>query len=181
MSETDKEFAGLISNLLVNAKGFCDYGINHGLITAEDVRLTIAKRQEKAKALVDSGMSQRQAAKALGVGRGTVQRDLDRNGPESGPKRATQKKPKPRHVIDTPSDPIVEPCTDCDTQEEEWQRSLSNMAGDAISLPAFWSRQFSEDWSKFKVTGEMLTLAEDAAATWSKLAIDLKRRKEKGK
>jgi transposase len=36
-------------------------------------------------------MSQRQAAKALGVGKGTIQRDLvDQNGPQSGPERSTK-------------------------------------------------------------------------------------------
>jgi hypothetical protein len=40
------------------------------------VVLTVEARPEKAKELVDSGLSQRQAAKALGVSHTTVQQDL---------------------------------------------------------------------------------------------------------
>jgi len=43
-----------------------------------------------AAKLIEGGMSQRQAAKALGVGKGTIQRDVDRSGPRGGPKRATK-------------------------------------------------------------------------------------------
>jgi transposase len=50
-----------------------------------------AARRETAAKLIEDGMSQRQAAKALGVGKGTIQRDLvDQNGPQSGPERSTK-------------------------------------------------------------------------------------------
>jgi hypothetical protein len=45
-------------------KGFYDYGIKRGLTTPEAFRLTIAGRQQIAKALVNGGMSRRQVAKA---------------------------------------------------------------------------------------------------------------------
>src|SRR4029077_20646307 len=54
-----------------------------GHTTQEKLRLTVAARRETAAKLVEGGMSQRQAAEALGVGKGTIQRDLDRNGPPS--------------------------------------------------------------------------------------------------
>jgi len=74
--KTDKKFTKLVVNHLQNAKGFFDYGIEHGLTTAADVRLTIAKRQETAKALIEGGMSQRQAAKVLGVSQSTIRDDV---------------------------------------------------------------------------------------------------------
>jgi transposase len=61
-----------------------------GHTTQEKLRLTVAARRETAAKLVEGGMSQRQAAEALGVGKGTIQRDLDRNGPQSGPERSTK-------------------------------------------------------------------------------------------
>lgn len=76
-------------------------------------------------------------------------------------------------VVDQPNDPIQEPCTDCETPEEFWQRSLSNLASDAISMRAFWTRQFGE-WKKFKVPSDLVTLAEQAAEAWATLARQLK-------
>jgi site-specific DNA-methyltransferase (adenine-specific) len=72
----DPEFTKLLGNHLMNAKGFYDWGIDRGLTSPEDMRITIAKRKETAKQLVDSGMSRRQAAKALGVAESTVRNDL---------------------------------------------------------------------------------------------------------
>lgn len=76
MSKHDDEFTRLIGNHLMNAKGFFDWGVKRGLTSPEDVRLTVAKRKETAKALVDSGMSRRQVAKALGVDESTVRADV---------------------------------------------------------------------------------------------------------
>ena len=36
-------------------------------------------------------------------------------------------------------DPIQAPCEECANSFEFWERSLGNMAGDAISMEAFWS------------------------------------------
>jgi N6-adenosine-specific RNA methylase IME4/DNA-binding CsgD family transcriptional regulator len=87
---TDKNFNKLLGDHLLNAKGFYDYGIEQKLITAESLRLTIAERQEQVKALVNGGMSQRKAAKALGISQRQVQRDLRRNGSKSEAKRLTK-------------------------------------------------------------------------------------------
>lgn len=92
-------------------------------------------------------------------------------------KLSTRKqKPKPQPAVNTASDPIQEPCEDCKTREEHWQRSLGNLAGDAISMPAFWTRQFG-DWETFAVPSELVTLAKQAAEVWSKLANDLEKRR----
>jgi len=142
--------------------------------------------------------SDRQVAAQLGVSDKTVARArrksegraeiphtkkrTDRTGrkqPATKPKKsqvtkAAAQPPKPKtSVVDTPADPIIERCPDCATPEEEWQRSLTSLASDAISLPAFWSRQFGDDWKHFTVTSELVALAQQAADTWSKLASEL--------
>jgi len=90
VKRTDPEFTKLLGNHILNAKGFYDYGIDRGLTSAEDVRFTITKRQEEAKRLVNGGMSQRKAAKLLGVGKDTVRRDVAHNAPKSGAQCATK-------------------------------------------------------------------------------------------
>jgi N6-adenosine-specific RNA methylase IME4 len=69
---TDSRFTKNMGDLLLVTKHFYEYGIDEGLTTPKDLRLTIEKRQEMARALVDSGMSRRKAAKVLGVSKGTV-------------------------------------------------------------------------------------------------------------
>jgi hypothetical protein len=63
-----------------------------------------------------------------------------------------------------------------DTAQDFWQRSLGNLAGDSISMEAFWKRQFG-DWEKFEVTSDLVTLAEQAAEAWNKVAAKLKKPK----
>jgi hypothetical protein len=45
---------------------------DRGLVEPDKLRLTIEARKEKAKELIDAGLSQRQAAQALGVDETTV-------------------------------------------------------------------------------------------------------------
>ena len=47
-----------------------------------------------------------------------------------------------------------------------------NMAGESVSLPAFWTREF-RGWRKFEATPEMVQLARQAATMWHNLAFDL--------
>jgi N6-adenosine-specific RNA methylase IME4 len=91
MTKQDEDaFTKIAGKLLTNVRDLVDWGIEEGHTTAEQLRLTIAARRETAVKLVEGGMSQRQAAKALGVGLGTVQRDLTQSGSESDPKRVTK-------------------------------------------------------------------------------------------
>jgi transposase len=55
------------------------------------LRLTVAARRETAAKLVEGGMSQRQAAKALGVDEGTVRGDLRKNSADGAEKSRTTK------------------------------------------------------------------------------------------
>jgi hypothetical protein len=58
------------------------------------------------------------------------------------------------------------------TQSDDWQRSLANLAGDAIAMPAYWTREFG-DWKKFKAPSDLVTLAIQAAKAWTELARQL--------
>lgn len=86
----DDQFTKIAGKLLTGVRDLVDWGIDGGHTTAERLRLTVAARRETAAKLIDGGMSQRQAAKTLGVGLGTVQRDLTQSGSEGDPKRVTK-------------------------------------------------------------------------------------------
>jgi phage N-6-adenine-methyltransferase len=90
--EADKEYTKLVGTALLNAKGFIDYGIKHGLTTEAAVRYTVAERQKVAKALVDGGMSRRKAAKVLGVSHKTVNDDVGNKASKSGSKDSTRQR-----------------------------------------------------------------------------------------
>lgn len=86
---SDKEFTQIIINGLENYRSLVDWGIAGGHTTAEQLRLTIEARKEKAKKLIGSGLSQRQAAKVLGVDESTVRADLRKNPAENAEKSRT--------------------------------------------------------------------------------------------
>ena len=60
-----------------------------------------------------------------------------------------------------------------DTPLERWQYSVGFIAGEAISLEAFWTRTFKEEWKEFEVSSDLVTLAQQAADAWVKIANDL--------
>jgi DUF3102 family protein len=70
---------------------------------------------------------------------------------------------------DSAADPIVETCEDSDTEQECWQRSLANMASDAVALEASWSREFGNGWRKFTAPSDIRTLACQAADAWVRI------------
>jgi hypothetical protein len=67
--------------------------------------------------------------------------------------------------------------SDGDTAEQQWQRSLGNIAGDQIALQAFWTREFG-DWEKFEVPSDLSTLAKQAAYAWTELAAKITKTSE---
>lgn len=130
------------------------------------------------------GKSDRAIAEEIGVSDQTVGRArrrtatpvavTKRTGKDGKRRKMPRRKPKP----EPPADVIIqEPCMDCNSEEERWQRSLSNLAGDAISMPAFWTREFGR-WDQFDVSSDLITLAEQAAASWQQLIVDLKKRRK---
>jgi len=87
---SDQKFTKIAGGLLVNIRDLVDWGIEGGHTSADQLRLTVAARRDQAAKLIEAGVSQRQAAKILGVKRTTLQRDVAHNGPGSDPKRATK-------------------------------------------------------------------------------------------
>jgi hypothetical protein len=81
-------------------------------------------------------------------------------------------------VIHT-DDPIQEACDDRTNDADRWERSLSNMAGEAIAIPAFWTREFGKEWRNFEVPSTAVTLAKQAAKMWTELAADLAQRQHR--
>jgi hypothetical protein len=65
-------------------------------------------------------------------------------------------------------DPIEEESAPGLTAKERWQNSIGNMAGEAISLQAYWTREFGE-WEKLGAR-HLITLALQAAEAWSEIA-----------
>lgn len=84
-TERDR-FTKVTSDLLLGMREMVNWGLDTGNTTPEMLRLTIAARKETAVKLIESGMSQRQAAKLLGVHHSTVGADLAENPPDAGGK-----------------------------------------------------------------------------------------------
>ena len=75
--KTEQErFTKVASSLLLDVRELVNWGLDTGNTTPEQMRYTIAARKEAAVKLVEGGMSQRQAAKVLGVSQMTVQREI---------------------------------------------------------------------------------------------------------
>ena len=85
-------FTKIAGKLLVGVRDLVEWGVEGGHTTPERLRLTVAARREETKALIESGMSQRQVAKALGVPKSTVARDV---GPQGGERVPHNGPPKP--------------------------------------------------------------------------------------
>jgi hypothetical protein len=71
---------------------------------------------------------------------------------------------------DPKDDPESSPA---DTAEVMWQRALRFRAGESAAMAAFNPKQYG-DWTKFKVTDELIALADQAAKAWADLANKLK-------
>jgi N6-adenosine-specific RNA methylase IME4 len=89
--DDDNAFTKIAGKLLTSVRDLVDWGIEGGHTTAEQLRLTVAARREMAAKLIEAGVSQRDAAKALGVGQSQIRRDLNPNGSEANQKGSTTK------------------------------------------------------------------------------------------
>jgi N6-adenosine-specific RNA methylase IME4 len=91
MTEPDDKLTALTGNVIAAVRDQVRHLVDVGLVQADKLRLTIEARREKAQELIDFGLSQREAAKELGVDRSTVRRDLGLLDPDIGAKRPTIK------------------------------------------------------------------------------------------
>ena len=103
-------FTKIAGKLLTNVRDLVDWGIEGGHTTAEQLRLTVAARREMAAKLIEAGVSQRDAAKALGVTKATITRDM--SGPErpkNGPERPTKADRRAQRELDLASKQVALP------------------------------------------------------------------------
>jgi hypothetical protein len=135
---------------------------------------TVAKARKEPTAEKSAvGSTNQKAEKPFGVGEG---KRLGKDGKWRKAREPRKAAPKAKsETIDMMAD---EPCADCNTQEDFWHRSLANMAGEAISLPAYWTQQFGDDWEKFEVPSHLITLAKQAAETWNDIVESLEKRRK---
>jgi N6-adenosine-specific RNA methylase IME4 len=91
MSKPDDVLTKITGRLLTDARDLVNRLVEKGHITSEGLRLTIAARRETTVKLIEGGMSQRQAAKVLGVDHKTIQNDMANKSPKNGEKVATTK------------------------------------------------------------------------------------------
>jgi hypothetical protein len=156
----------------------CDCGVIYVPVGTRAAN-AIAKNPDK---------SDRAIAAELGVGKDSVRRARVPVGANAPPGKRTGRDGKQypaRHTVRTrtakpkqspnnvwSSDPIQENCSECEVPAEFWERSLENLAGDAISMRAHWTREFGK-WESFEAPSSLVTLAKQAAQTWTELAADI--------
>ena len=68
----------------------------------EQLRLTVAARRETAAKLIEAGMSQREAAKALGVGQSTIRDDLRGTHSKSSGNHSTKAERRAQREFERP-------------------------------------------------------------------------------
>src|SRR5262249_36945367 len=107
---TDEKFTKIAVKLGVTVRDLFEWGIESGHTTPEQLRLTIHARREKAAKLIEDGMSQRQAAKELGVGQTQIRRDLSPKGSQDEPeRRATKAERRAKRELELASKQTVLP------------------------------------------------------------------------
>jgi hypothetical protein len=157
----DSQYTRLVADLLGVARGFCDYGEEKGLLTPDGLKFAVTKRKEIVKQLADAGKSCREIAELVGVGKSTIDRDL--NG--SVPKRD---KPAPNRDTET-----IEADDDEDDNEEAPQpgelpnsmrvRGFLYRAKEAAELAR------ADDLTGVNITEAMRSAAADTAQAWIEL------------
>jgi N6-adenosine-specific RNA methylase IME4/DNA-binding CsgD family transcriptional regulator len=76
-----KDFTKIAGDLLIGIRDLCDWGIQGGHTSPEQLRHAVIRhnpklRREVAQKLIEGGLSQRQAAKLIGVSEATVRNDF---------------------------------------------------------------------------------------------------------
>jgi transposase len=119
MNKHDDRLGKSLANLFVATRDHADVLFDLKLVEPEKVRLTIQARDEKAKELVDAGLSQRQAAKALGVDEGTIRKRLRKSSAKSAEKRRT-----PTPAAPTPATSTVDDAKSAEKTEKDERKQL---------------------------------------------------------
>jgi hypothetical protein len=128
------------------------------------------ERLRQIKNLVERGKSRDQIAEIIGCTVGSLQVTCSRLG-------ISLRRPMQAKVTATPPNrqkPELAPeDLPDDTPQQRWHYSVSNIAGEAISLLAFWDKTFGQEWRSFEVSSDLATLAQQAADAWAQIANEL--------
>jgi hypothetical protein len=88
--ESDGRLVKIVGDILQNAHDLAEWGLETKTLTEDDLRMIVLQREprlrrEAAIKLIEGGVSQRQAAKLLGVDHRTIQRDVAQGAPPAAP------------------------------------------------------------------------------------------------
>jgi 16S rRNA G966 N2-methylase RsmD len=89
MAKDDDKFTKIAADLAIDVRDLINWGLETGNTTPEKMRLTVAARRDAAIKLIESGMSQREAAKILGCSHQLISKELATKLPKDGNKVAT--------------------------------------------------------------------------------------------
>jgi predicted transcriptional regulator len=103
---SDGRLVKIVGSILQNAHDLAEWGLETKNLTEDDLRMIVLRRdprlrREAAIKLIESGVSQRQAATLLGVGEATIRRDVRQSGAENAPKRRTGSAATKAHRAET--------------------------------------------------------------------------------
>jgi N6-adenosine-specific RNA methylase IME4 len=89
-----QRFTKIASKLLLGVRDLASWGVDTGTTTIEELKASVIQhdpkmRRQAALKLIESGLSQRAAAKVLGVNHKTIQNDVANKSPKNGDKVAT--------------------------------------------------------------------------------------------
>lgn len=161
----------------VKSVGNPNYSQAEKLPSASEIGLT-PKEIHEARTIrdaeeADPGIVRRVVEEAIASNQEPTRAKVMRAVKATRCKPAKRRKRKPATPL--ASEPMQGACADCDTPEAHWQRSASNLAGDAISMRAYWTREFG-DWEKFEVPASLVVVAKQAAQAWAQLSKELAKR-----
>lgn len=152
-------------------------------------RHTTTKAFEAFLKTVPGGLQATQAYRYIAIAGGSTTVEAEKEKDRERKRKERERKERERKAKEIPVRDVTDP-DDSDlltadnvvplnlatptgaAEEERWQRSLGNLAGDAVSIRAFWTREFGE-WEKFQAPSDLVTLAAQAAQAWTSLAADL--------
>jgi 16S rRNA G966 N2-methylase RsmD len=130
-------FTKIAGQLMLDVRDLVNWGFETGNTTPERMRLTVAARQEAAVKLVESGMSQRQAAKLLGVAEGTIRNDVRKSSAESAQQLRTPatrtrqaNEQKRRAVLQAPAEVALPP----DLYVGDFRKLAHRIPDDSVQL-----------------------------------------------
>jgi hypothetical protein len=158
-----------IGQLLVRAKEVCDAG---GFAAfRERFCPQLGKSRAYELLQIASGKKTSEETKAA-----TRDRVREHRASKKLPKPAPEPEPEPEPEllsVTVTESAEVGANAPGDTPEQQWQYSLGNMAGESISLWAFWDKTFGKEWREFDVSSVSVTLAQQAADAWARIADEL--------